>query len=58
MDKQNEEEEEPTCPECGREIDPEICWCGDAIDSHNMWSGHSPVPVGCVCGYGFKREKP
>ena len=39
------------CPGCGKEIDPDWCWCGDRVDQHTMGSGHSPVPMGCVCGY-------
>lgn len=38
------------CPGCKAEIDPEWCWCGDLVPAHNPYnSGHSPVPMGCVC---------
>lgn len=38
------------CSGCGKEIDPDWCWCGDKI-THSPWSGHEPVPMGCICGY-------
>lgn len=44
-----------TCRGCGREIDPDVCWCGDEIDRHTGYEGHSPVPLGCECSYD-KRE--
>lgn len=41
----------PVCSGCGCEIDPEYCHCGDRMDNHDpMWSGHSPIPMGCQCG--------
>lgn len=40
----------PHCEGCGNEIDPEYCWCGDAIKGHSWSTGHGPVPMGCVCG--------
>lgn len=39
------------CEGCGNRIDPDVCHCGDAMDSHGMGSEHSPVPMGCTCGY-------
>jgi hypothetical protein len=39
------------CPGCGNMIDTELCHCGDAINMHGTGSGHSPVPMGCTCGY-------
>ncbi len=39
------------CRGCGYEIDPEVCHCGDLIKMHSYGDGHSPVPMGCVCGY-------
>ena len=41
------------CPGCGEEIDPEVCHCGDFIKDHSnpMNDGHSPIPMGCTCGY-------
>ena len=44
-------DDQPLCYGCGYEIDPDTCHCGDSINSHNIGSGHSPVPMGCVCGY-------
>jgi hypothetical protein len=41
---------ETVCPGCKNEIDPELCWCGDAIGRHSYHDGHSPVPMGCDCG--------
>lgn len=40
-----------TCQGCGKEIDPDVCWCGDEIDRHTGYEGHSPVPMGCECGF-------
>lgn len=28
-------------------IESGVCCCGDAIDSHGLWSGHSPVDAAC-----------
>lgn len=39
------------CGGCGNRIDPETCHCGDVIEGHGTWAGHSPVPLGCTCGY-------
>ena len=39
------------CPDCGQEIDPETCYCGDPIGGRAYHDGHSPVPMGCACGY-------
>lgn len=44
-----------TCRGCWKEIDSDVCWCGDEIDRHTGYEGHSPVPMGCECGYD-KRE--
>lgn len=42
----------PICPSCKREIDEEVCWCGDYIKNHYPPDcGHNPVPMGCECGY-------
>lgn len=39
--------ERPRCPDCGEEIDPDVCWCGSAMsDSHD---NHAPLPMGCEC---------
>jgi len=46
-----EPEARPVCPDCGREIDPEVCWCGETKAGHDpFWFGHSFVPMGCDCG--------
>lgn len=39
------------CEGCRNRIDPDVCHCGDEMDKHHFGSGHSPVPVGCTCGY-------
>lgn len=39
------------CKGCGNAIDPDWCCCGDSVASHGMGSGHSPVSMGCACGY-------
>lgn len=44
----------PICEGCKNPYDPEVCHCGDAVDSHGTWAGHSPVPMGCTCGYVVK----
>lgn len=41
----------PVCDFCGNEVDPELCWCGDNLEGHGQFDGHSPVPWGCTCGY-------
>lgn len=41
----------PKCPDCGRDIDPDYCHCGVRMDRHTEGDGHSPVPMGCVCGF-------
>lgn len=38
----------PICPGCSKEIDPDVCWCGDLIDNHG-YDGHFAVPMGCNC---------
>src|SRR5262245_59915436 len=40
-----------TCPTCGEEIDPDLCYCGDYVKDHGWGDGHAPVPYGCVCFY-------
>ena len=47
--------EREVCRGCGEEIDPDVCWCGDEMGKHTGYEGHSPVPLGCECGYD-KRE--
>lgn len=27
------------------------CHCGQEMKNHSVWDGHSPVPIGCTCGY-------
>lgn len=50
----------PVCETCGWEIDPECCWCGMPMDKHTEYDGHSPIPMGCTCGYNDaeKRKNP
>lgn len=38
------------CEECGCLIDPDTCYCGGSMHDHTGWE-HSPVLMGCVCGY-------
>jgi len=40
------------CPNCKREIDPEVCYCGEYVNDHGGVYGHNPVPMGCGCPYG------
>lgn len=41
-----------TCPNCGWEIDPTTCHCGERIRGENDYhDNHSPVPMGCTCFY-------
>ena len=44
------------CPYCKNEIDAEICWCGDYMKNHT-YDSHSPVPMGCTCGYVTEKEE-
>ena len=37
------------CPECGNEIDPDVCWCGVEKKDHD-YEEHNFVPMGCDCG--------
>jgi len=37
------------CPYCYQEIDPDTCHCGSATNDHGFYSGHNPVPMGCIC---------
>jgi hypothetical protein len=39
------------CEGCNKEIDPEVCHCGDLMIDHIAYEGHYPVPMGCICGY-------
>jgi len=40
------------CTSCGMPIDVEWCHCGERCDQHaGGFDSHSPVPMGCVCGY-------
>lgn len=41
----------PVCESCGNVYDPECCWCGSPVDQHTSGDGHSPIPMGCTCGY-------
>jgi hypothetical protein len=44
------------CKGCGHEIDPDCCGCGSPMDGHSIYDGHSPVPMGCACGYERETE--
>lgn len=37
------------CSGCGNRIDPQVCHCGEYLNSHRPWSDHTPVPMGCDC---------
>jgi hypothetical protein len=41
------------CGGCGNRIDPDLCHCGDSLESHKggMSQNHGFVPMGCTCGY-------
>jgi len=39
----------PECSYCYSEIDPNTCHCGSATEDHTAYSGHNPVPMGCIC---------
>lgn len=41
----------PHCSSCGNPVAEEWCHCGSSIKSHGAGDGHSPVPMGCTCGY-------
>lgn len=41
----------PICGGCKQEIDPDCCHCGSPMELHTWGDGHSPVPMGCICGY-------
>lgn len=42
----------PVCHGCGNEVDRDYCWCGGRMDAHSPQNdGHSPVSMGCTCGY-------
>jgi len=43
------------CGDCGFDIDPNCCWCGESKDDHT--SEHSFVPMGCTCHNGTERRK-
>lgn len=45
-----------TCPSCKNEIDPDTCWCGSPIEGHGIYDGHSPIAMGCTCGYDKPQE--
>jgi hypothetical protein len=40
---------EAVCKFCNGYIDTEVCWCGDPIEIHSLWSGHTAVEMGCMC---------
>lgn len=50
-------EQAARCEGCGKEIDPEICWCGEYVEGHGYGAdGHSAIPMGCDCGRALKIE--
>jgi len=55
--------EHEICSGCGEEIDPTVCECGDEIYYNNDTAnsrghdGHSPVPIGCICGFLKSEDK-
>jgi hypothetical protein len=42
------------CPTCKHIIDPDVCWCGNETKNHTISDNHSPIPMGCICGYNKK----
>lgn len=46
------------CKGCGNAIDPEVCHCGEEVKRHGSESNHSPVPMGCTCGYSDQSRFP
>ena len=48
---------EKYCRWCKEEIDPNLCWCGDAIEDHTSWCEHTPIPMGCRCGFVSLSDK-
>lgn len=47
----------PLCEGCNQPIDIETCHCGDPVDQHGLWCGHSPVYMGCIC-HTLNQEDP
>lgn len=45
-----------TCPDCGNEIDPDCCGCGELREGHSNYSGHPFVPMGCDCLRGLESD--
>lgn len=39
------------CEGCNKEIDPDVCHCGDLMIDHTAHGGHCLVPMGCICGH-------
>ena len=37
------------CEGCKKEIDPDVCGCGESEANHGYHSGHSFIPMGCDC---------
>lgn len=54
----DKEETIEICLFCKKQIDSEICWCGDYIKEHGFSNGHNAVPMGCICGYGKENVCP
>ena len=50
----NREAREPLgiCPECKKEVDLNLCWCGNLYEDHGLGrEEHGFVPMGCICGF-------
>lgn len=54
MENQNTESQ-TICPCCENPMDTDVCWCGEEIRNHK--SEHSPIPLGCTCGFTHKPKK-
>jgi len=39
------------CGRCGSATAPDTCHCGVSVKDHTYEEGHSPVEMGCICGY-------
>lgn len=37
------------CSGCNREIDIELCWCGQLNRTHPAYCDHPITPMGCEC---------
>ena len=37
------------CLGCNKEIDEDVCWCGQSTDEHSAYDNHGFIPMGCEC---------